>query len=873
MGVLTPGTGVVNEIQVTGAANALSAGPTTGAYAGTIWFTETSSTQIGEINVSSQTVLGYATAPDSNANAITLGPDGNEWFTSGQNIPAMMGAVVLNPNDLGTQVVVTSQPPNVEQTIFGGFTWGFGVTVAVENSAGQVDPFVQMGTITIALDSNPGGDTLQGTLTLPIDNGVADFGGLTLTKPAAGYTIQATYSLGLNAPVTNPFYVAGQPTKLVVTTEPPANVPAGSVFGISVSAEDSNGFVVPTFDDPIGLTISTNPPGDGVLNGTIPLGALYGTAAFDDLAIDQSGMGYVLQAEDLTPGTTLTAGQTDKFNVTAGLASQLVFAISGEPVPTAVAGQNFAAASNVVVDAEDKSGSIDTTYNGPVTIELANNATGVLVGTLTVNAVNGVATFTNLAIDTAGTFMLAATGTGLTAGTSTSITITPAPAAQLAWVTEPPAVATEDLAFGGTLDVEDRYGNLATGYNGNVSVTLDLNGISANGDLAGTTTVAASGGVATFTNIIITTTGDPFTLIAKTSTFTPVTSSPIDVVAPALVVTNEPLIPVDAGAGFSLTWAADTPQDTLDTAFDGIVTLTINTGPAGAALNGSTTATAVNGIANFGNVILDTPGSYVLKASSPGVTPGFTATITVIIAAAGGTTAPTNLSGLSSVSTNGNANSPAVVIDPYDPQKLFAVWGVDLSSVSPVPHTTAIVRGGLLEQWRCGWHSLGEEVANPQLDVATINASPATDYTQVTDPSFGFDAQGNVYVLTLQTSGASRWRALPDRVQFLWLCPEPGIAPEQRHYLPVGDRFRRGDRARLWPWMRRTPTGTTIPDPSCEQCLHRLGQHRYRTSQSQSVCRAGLQSEPGRAGRRDTHYYADRERRNAGFQRRDRPSM
>ena len=155
--------------------------------------------------------MGYATAPDTNANAITLGPDGNEWFTSGQATPAMMGAVVLNPNDLGTQVVVTSQPPNVEQTIFGGFTWGFGVGVAVENSAGEVDPFIQMGTITIALDSNPGDDTLEGTLTLPLDDGEADFGGLTLTKPAPGYTIQATYSLGLNAPI-DQFVLRGGPT-------------------------------------------------------------------------------------------------------------------------------------------------------------------------------------------------------------------------------------------------------------------------------------------------------------------------------------------------------------------------------------------------------------------------------------------------------------------------------------------------------------------------------------------------------------------------------------------------------------------------------------------------------------------------------------
>jgi len=47
------------------------------------------------------------------------------------------------------------------------------------------------------------------------------------------------------------------------------------------------------------------------------------------------------------------------------------------------------------------------------------------------------------------------------------------------------------------------------------------------------------------------------------------------------------------------------------------------------------------------------------------------------------------------------------------------------------------------------------DASPPQLDVATINASPRTDYTQVTDPSVAFDGQGNVYVLSLQTSGAA----------------------------------------------------------------------------------------------------------------------
>lgn len=51
-----------------------------------------------------------------------------------------------------------------------------------------------------------------------------------------------------------------------------------------------------------------------------------------------------------------------------------------------------------VFEALDASGARDTTFNGPVTISLAggSGATGQLVGTLTVNAVNGLATFAGL---------------------------------------------------------------------------------------------------------------------------------------------------------------------------------------------------------------------------------------------------------------------------------------------------------------------------------------------------------------------------------------------------------------------------------------------------------------------------------------------
>jgi hypothetical protein len=46
------------------------------------------------------------------------------------------------------------------------------------------------------------------------------------------------------------------------------------------------------------------------------------------------------------------------------------------------------------------------------------------------------------------------------------------------------------------------------------------------------------------------------------------------------------------------------------------------------------------------------------------------------------------------------------------------------------------------------WTPIGE-VSFPVLDPRTITATPPTPYTQVTDPSLGFDSQGNVYLVTM----------------------------------------------------------------------------------------------------------------------------
>ena len=75
--------------------------------------------------------------------------------------------------------------------------------------------------------------------------------------------------------------------------------------------------------------------------------------------------------------------------------------------------------------------------------------------------------------------------------------------------------------------------------------------------------------------------------------------------------------------------------------------------------------------------------------------------------------------------------------------------------MSPVPHTTAVIEGAYSDDGGKNWSSLGQNVSGVILDAATIDATPPTAYVQVTNPSLAFDAEHNVYILALQSSGAT----------------------------------------------------------------------------------------------------------------------
>src|SRR4029078_13527696 len=117
------------------------------------------------------------------------------------------------------------------------------------------------------------------------------------------------------------------------------------------------------------------------------IAAVNGVATLSDIYLVKAGS-YGVKATR----SGLTAADSNIITVTPDVASQLV--ITTEPTNT-VAGQTI---SNIVVKVEDQYENVVNTDTSSVTIAIASGS-GTLLGTKTLNATAGVATFSTLAIN------------------------------------------------------------------------------------------------------------------------------------------------------------------------------------------------------------------------------------------------------------------------------------------------------------------------------------------------------------------------------------------------------------------------------------------------------------------------------------------
>jgi hypothetical protein len=436
-------------------------------------------------------------------NAIVTADDGTQfkinYGVNGGN------DVVLTQVAKATHLVVSTQPPS---SVTAGT--GFGLAVTAEDDQGNVVT-TYSGSVTLTLASSPSGGTLGGTLTVPVNQGVATFSGLTLDK-VGSYTLQASSGTLAKATTNGINVMRGPTTQLVVTTQPPqppATVVVATAFGLVVSAEDAQGNVDPTFTKSVTVALGSN-PGGSTLGGTLTVSANQGVAAFTGLTLNTVGNGYTLQAT----AAGVTQAISNAFNVTHGPATQLL--ITQQPPSSVTAGGGF----GLKVTAEDAQGNVDTGFTGNVAVALANNPGGpgtTLGGTLTVAASGGVAMFTGLTLTKAANgYTLQATSGTLTSATTNSFNVTAAPATKLVVTTQPPATVVVATAFGLVVSAEDSFNNVDPNFAANVSVALFTN--PGGSTLGGTLMQPASSGVATFNDLTLNLPGNGYKIQANAGT-------------------------------------------------------------------------------------------------------------------------------------------------------------------------------------------------------------------------------------------------------------------------------------------------------------------------------------------------------------------
>lgn len=487
-----------------------------------------------------------------------------------------------------------------------------------------------VGTVTLALVANPGNSRFGGANAVAAVGGVATFSDLTLDKVGTGYTLGATS--GSVTTTSTAFNVTPGPvTKLGFTVQPPASTVAGTAMtpAVAVTAYDARNNVVTGYTGTITLAITTN-PGGGTLSGTPAKAAAAGVATYADLKIDKAGVGYVLTAS----APNLTSAVTTAFTITAGEPAMLAFTVQPSSATSGVS-----LSPPVKVTVQDALGNTVPTAVNTITVAIGTNpSSGVLGGTLVVNAVAGTATFATLTIDKAGTgYTLKATATGVSKIVpviSTPFNIATGAANKLVFTQQPPTTVVAGAAMSVKVAVQDNAGNTTT--TSTAAVTIALVAHASGGVLTGTRTVNAVAGIATFTGLSIDKTGNDYTLKATGTGFTEAVSTQVDVTAGAankLAFTVQPAASTVAGA--TLAAVAVTVLDVLGnkvpTAVNDITVAIAPSPPAAGTLGGTKLVKAVAGASAFSTLTVDKAGvGYKLTATATGLVAATSTAFTIV---------------------------------------------------------------------------------------------------------------------------------------------------------------------------------------------------------------------------------------------------
>ncbi|HET9189132.1 MAG TPA: hypothetical protein VFN69_00995 [Rudaea sp.] len=419
----------------------------------------------------------------------------------------------------------------------------------------------------------------------------------------------------------------GPATKLVFGQQP-TNTAAGASItpAVTVQVQDASGNVVTGSTASITLAIGTN-PGSSTLGGTATANAVNGVATFSNLSLNKVGTGYTLTAAS----TGLTGATSNAFNIVAGTATKLVF---GQQPTNTAAGASITPA--VTVQVQDANGNVVTGSTASITLAIGTNpGSSTLGGTATTNAVNGVATFSNLSLNKVGTgYTLTAASTGLTGATSNAFNIVVGPAANIAFTQQPSdALAGMSNSPAIVATVTDVAGNPVAGES--VSLTVASGPAAAFASITNPQTTDASG-KATFADAVLTVAGT-YTLGAADGALN-ATSNSFKVLAASPDHLAFTPVPGDIVQGQTLGTVTVTEYDAFNNQVvaDNTTLVSLTAGSCGGTVLGGTQAL------NGGAVSFATTQSFMTVASG------------VSLSAAPGASPPTAASSTFNVASNTN---------------------------------------------------------------------------------------------------------------------------------------------------------------------------------------------------------------------------
>jgi hypothetical protein len=516
------------------------------------------------------------------------------------------------------------------------------ITVRVLDASGAlVTSSTQQITLSIDPSSPTGGAINAGTTSQNAVGGVATFPGIQINKANTGYKLLATATgTTLTTATSSAFNItAGTATKLGFVQQP-VHTTGGTTMPVTVTVElqDANSNRVTTGAAVgVSLAIASGTCTGATLSGGGSVNTVSGVASFAALGLSANATNNC-QLTAAAVGLTTATSTTFTSNASTA-AARLKFttqptaaANAGTVIPAVgtvniqdAAGNNVAASANVSISL--------SVATGPSTT--ISNCTTSLPSTTSVS-------FTNCIFNTAGSYRLVANATGYRPDTSAIVVISAGAATKVGFLTQPSS-ANAGVPFATPIQVavQDAQGNTVTGSSAVLTLSTSMAGAPFtqgrfnNGNLTNIS-VAASSGIATFTNLAQYTAGVGYRMNVGGPSLGGANSVVYDVAAgpPAkLGFVVQPQNNANVATAFSpdvQVSGQDSVGNTLPD-FGTPITLALTGGTAGASLVGTKTVTPqTGGISTFASMSVDRMGTaYQLTATASGVASGTSNTFNI----------------------------------------------------------------------------------------------------------------------------------------------------------------------------------------------------------------------------------------------------